>query len=512
VTLPPPGDPRAVRWRYHFTDFRLGRLITTLPMVGVSLSDVLSGASSGSGTVPLSRQVIKRDPFSATVTRRSLCWAERQVIDAGQVVESTVPWAGIVMKRTRQYAGRAIKLDMITFPGYFEHRLVASRTFTQTDKFTIGRTLIRDAVQQLPLPTLIPGTAAVAYPPVTYGTVTQAQWNALIAQGWRGRAGDWAERIYHPLAPATPAPVTYGTVTQAQWDALYAQGWRGRPGDATERFYPPVSLMTYVAPGTPGTLYYAPSPFPTVSPHHYPLDTTTGPLSGVLADRTYLDSDLKTALAAINELAASGDGFDYRFVPFMGTPGDLTTMQVRVDLGYPRLGRVAPPDLRWSTDPADRRQRWGFVEDLTLTEDGSGVNNRVTAVGAGTGADQIRAVADSTETARDEQRAGYSLYESSLNSSTSDDRTYDTVHGKAYGALVSGFASEVQVSGIKVRGDLHPTLSEYALGDDVTIRVGDAVTGTPTTIVGQLVGRTIAPPERGRTEQVTLDIQGTGVA
>jgi hypothetical protein len=46
----------------------------------------------------------------------------------------------------------------------------------------------------------------------------------------------------------------------------------------------------------------------------------------------------------------------------------------------------------------------------------------------------------------------------------------------------------------------------------VTIRVGDAVTGTPTTIVGQLVGRTIAPPERGRTEQVTLDIQGTGVA
>jgi hypothetical protein len=125
VTLPPPGDPRAVRWRYHFTDFRLGRLITTLPMVGVKLDDVLSGAASGSGTVPLSRQVQARDPFSATVTRRSVCWAERQVLDGGVVVESTLPWAGVVMKRTRQYAGRAMKLDMVTWPGYFERRLIA---------------------------------------------------------------------------------------------------------------------------------------------------------------------------------------------------------------------------------------------------------------------------------------------------------------------------------------------------------------------------------------------------
>jgi hypothetical protein len=512
VTLPPPADPRAVRWRFHFTDFRLGRLITTLPMVGVKLDDVLNGAASGSGTVPLSGQVIARDPFSATVTRRSICWAERQILDAGQVIESTVPWAGLVMKRTRQYAGRAMKLDMVTLPGYFEHRLVPSRTFTQTDKFTIARTLIRDAVQQLPLPILIPGTAAVAYPPVTYGTVSQAQWNALIGQGWRGRPGDGAERIYHPLAPATPAPVTYGSVSQAEWDALYAQGWRGRPGDNAERYYPPASLMTYVAPGTPGTAYYAPSPFPTVSPHHFPLDTTTGSLSGVLADRTYLDSDLKTVLATLNELAGSGDGFDYRFVPYMATPGDLTTMQVRVEVGYPRLGRVAPPDLRWSTDPADRRQRWGFVEDLTITEDGSAVNNRITAVGSGTGSDQIRATADSAQTARDEQRAGYALYEGTAGGASNDDRTYDTVYGKAYGALVSGFASEVQVSGIKVRGDLHPTLSEYALGDDLTIRVGDAITGQPTTVVGQLVGRSITPPERGGTEQVTLDVQGTVVS
>jgi hypothetical protein len=407
VTLPPPGDPRAVRYRYHFTDFRLGRLITTLPMVGVKLDDVLTGAASGTGTVPLARQVQARDPFSATVTRRSICWAERQVIDDGQVIESTIPWAGLVMKRTRQYAGRAMKLDMITWPGYFERRLIRDRSFTQQDKFLIFRTLLSDAVQQ----------PAVATPPGFYGN----------------------------------------------------------------------------------------------SPHTTPLEPTTGSLSGVLADRTYLASYLKTTLSAINELAGSGDGFDYRFVPYMATAGDLTTMRVRVDLGYPRLGRVAPPDLRWSTDRADRRQRWGFAEDLTITEDGSAVNNRITAVGAGTGPDQIRATADSAQTLRDEQRAGYPLYEASLNSSTSDDRTYDTVYGKAMGALVSGFASEMQVTGIRIRGDLAPSLTSYALGDDVTVRVGDAVTGQPTTFVGQLVGRSIEPPERGSTEQVTLDVQGTVV-
>jgi hypothetical protein len=402
VTLPPPADPRQVRYRYHFTDFRLGRLVSTLPMVGVSLSDVLSGAASGSGTVPLSAQVIRRDPFSATVTRRSICWAERQIIDDGQVTGSTVPWAGIVMKRTRQYAGRAMKLDMVTLPAYLQRRLLTDHTWSQTDKFTIARQLVADAATQ-------------------------------------------------PTAGA----------------------------------------------------------YTTGSPHLAPLLTTTGPASGVLADRTYLASDLKPALEAVTELGNSGTGFDWHLTPYAATPGDLSSFAWRLDLGYPRLGRTQPAELRWSTDRADRRQRWGFVEDLTIVEDGSAVDNRTTALGAGTGPDQIRATVNGADVGNDELGSGYVLYEGSLGSSTQDDRTMDTVRGKALGGLAAGFASEVQVSGIKVRGDLHPTLDSYTLGDDLTIRVGDAVTGQPVTIVGQLIGRSISPPERGSTEQVTLDIQGT---
>lgn len=410
MTLPAP-TPRTVRWRYHFTDFRSSRLLATLPMTGVTLNDVLNGPSDGSGTVPLASAAIRaRDPFRATVPRRSICWAERQTIDpaSGQVVDSAVPWAGIVKRRERSLTSTAMKLSMVTWPAYFQSRLLLSRTHTQADKFTIFRRTLADAVAQ---------PAVVTSPPGAYGN----------------------------------------------------------------------------------------------SPHTTPLEAVSGPLSGVLADRTYLASDLKPALEALTELGHSGDGFDWHLTPYMAVPGDLTSFQVRADLGYPRLGRIQPPDLRWSTDLADSRSRWGYAEDLTLTEDGSAVSNRITAIGSGIGPDQIRATADSTSTARDEMAAGYPLYEAGLGSSSSDDRTYDTVYGKAMGALLAGFAGEVRVTGLRVRGDLAPVVTSYGLGDDVAVRIGATLTGQPVTIVGQLVGRGIAPAEQGRTEQVTLDIQGTVV-
>jgi hypothetical protein len=377
-------------------------------MTGVSLGDVLSGPAAGSGVIPIaSEQVRARDPFGATIPRRSCCWAERQEILPGVgVVASEVPWAGIVVGRERALSGRGMKISMITWPGYLQSRLTPTLAFRQVDKLEIFRRLLDRGLEQPYVDTPDPG------------------------------------------------------------------------------FYPPTS------------------------PHTSPLEVLSGPLSGNLADRTYLESDLKPVLEALSELASSEDGFDWRIVPFMGTPGDLTSFRVRADLGYPRLGRVAPVDLRWSSDPEDVRQRWGFVQDLTITENGSAVKNRITAMGAGTGEDQIRATAVNYN----EWAAGYPLWEGSLNSSTGDDRTYETVYGKAQGALVSGAASEIRLSAIKVRGDLAPVVTSYGLGDDITIRVGETTTGRPATITGQLTGRTIEPAEQGRTEMVTLDVQGTVAA
>lgn len=408
---------RPVLWRYHFTDFRLGRLLATLPMSGVKLDTVLSGASSASGVVSLSSEAIRRrDPFTATIPRRSCLWAERQELDpiTRRVASTRLMWGGIVMARARSHAARSMKITAVSWESYLQRRLSGSSAWTQRDKFLIMRWLISEGFWQ-----------------------------------------DYATGIYTSMSPHT-AGLDYG-------------------------------------------LSDGPSP---------PVWNS----SGVLADRTYVDTDLKPVLENCKELASSGAGFDWRLVPEFGTPGDLSTMRIRLDLGYPRLGRTAPPDLRWSTDPADVRQRWGYVDDLTISEDGSGVHNRVTALGEGTGPNQLRAVADSSETTRNEAASGYPLYETSLGSSTQDLRTQDSVTGHARGALLSQLSSEVQISGVKVRGDLNPTLTMWDVGDDATVRVGQTTTGSPTTIVGQVVARSIQPPGPDSTERVTFDVQGTAAA
>lgn len=585
----PSGAGRLVRWRYHFTDFRTGRLLATLPLAGVQLGEVLSGASDASGTLVVSsEQVRRRDPITATVPRRTCLWAERQELDPGTggIADSRVLWGGVVMKRTRQHSTRSIKIDAVSWASYLARRLVTGRAYAQADKFAIMRGIIAAGARQVPAyDEPPPGSPEQRFPPVLVGTVTQAAWDALYAAGWRERPEveelppvtqaaillaerirsggtyaedftwpgmpavvnayngalmdatpgvDWrdrpamiaaleayanrnrpARRLYHPLAPATPAPVAYRDVTDGTWQALLAAGWKGRPYDQAERLWPPPELATYVLPAVPApppvTFGYT-TAYPQTPPHLGPLLTLGGSASGILADRTYLASDLKPILEAANELAASGYGFDWRLVPYMEAAGDLSSFRVRLALGYPRLGRTAPADLRWSTDRADARQRWGYVSDLTLTEDGSPVHNRVTALGTGTGPDQIRAVADTIDLPwRNENASGYPLYETSLNSSTNDLRTVDAVAGHARGMLFAQLASEVQVSGIKVRGDLAPTLSMYEVGDDLTVKIGAETGGAPLVIVGQLVSRTIAPNEQGSTEQVALDIQGTAI-
>lgn len=410
MTAPPA--PAAILWRYHFTDFRTGRLLATLPLRDVKLEQILGGPADASGTVPLAAAVMDRDPFAATVVRKTCLWAERQVLDpaTGRAAFSTVEWGGIVMKRVRSHAARTLALSCVSWEAYLKRRLTPDLSYQQADKFTIMRELVAAAVPQPP----VPGPDAAAYP--------------------------------------------------------------------------------------------------VIPPHLEPLTDTSGPLSGVAADRTYRASDLKPVLSSCTELADSGGGFDWRLIPYMDTPGDLTTFRVRLALGHPRLGRIEPPDLRWSTDEGDSYDRWGHIADLSVAEDGSGVHNRVTALGEGSGPDQLRSVADSTGTSRDEVASGYPLYETSLGSSTNDLRTQDSVDGYAVGALLAQLGSELQVSGIAVRGDLTPTLDTYTVGDDAAVRIVDTSSGQAVTVIGQCIGRSITPPGPGSTEQVALDVQGSVTA
>lgn len=402
--------PAPVRYRYHFTDFRSGRLLAILPCTGVSLSDVLGGAASGKANVPLvSTAVRDQDPFTATIPRRTCMWAERQVLDPAsrQVATSTVPWGGVVMGRARKRADRSLALALVSWPSYLARRLMLDHTYVQADKFAMFRQMVADGVTQ---------------------------------------------------------PTVAG--------------------------------------------------LPNVPPALTNLAVTSGPLSGDLADRTYLASDLRPILTEMTSLGQADTGFDWRFSyyrdPTVPTVGE--SFRVNLDLGAPRLGRVQSAALRWSSRPQDQRSRWGYTEDYSVAEDGSAVDNRFIALGAGTGPTQIRADVDASQIGTDEIGYGFPRYESSLMSSTQDLTTQDSVTAHALGAMRAGLAGAFRITGIKVRGDLNPTVDSYLPGDDVTLWLDDTTLGEPGTFIGQLVGRTIDPPEQGRTETVTMDVQGALVA
>jgi hypothetical protein len=227
-------------------------------------------------------------------------------------------------------------------------------------------------------------------------------------------------------------------------------------------------------------------------------------LSGNLVDRTYLGTDLRTTLDAMTSLGNTGAGMDWHLTPYRDSAtGQLA---IRADLGYPRLGRVQPPGVEWSEwDTSRRGGRSGFLGDYTLTEDESAVVNRMTGVGGGQPPDQIRVRVSNYA----EMSAGYPMYEGSLTDSATDDLvTAASVTAHAQGAMDAARISAVTVSGVKVRGDLAPTLDSYVVGDDATLRLSDVLTGERLTVVGQIIGRKITPPQQGQAEGVQLDVQG----
>lgn len=388
-----PAPDLQVRWRFHFVDFLTGNPLAVLPMRSVGLDDALSGAAKGDGDIPLSSPAVQQqDPYAATQPRRSLCFAERLRIDpaTGATVRSSVPWAGLVMGRTRSLGGRSLALSMVTLPSYWQRRTVGDHTFTDADPLTAQRQILAEA----------------------------------SACGWDGST-----------------PPVFANLT--------------------------------------GTA------------------TTAGQ---VVTTRQYLAADQTPALEAARKLAEE-TGFDWRVVPYRD-PLD-GRFRVHLDQGYPRLGRIRPADLVWRA--GDNRSRAGFAASGTIIEDGSGADNRVTALGEGTGGTQLRATAVSQA----EQVSGYPIYERALSSSGLELRTPSAVQQHADGSLAAGLAAEVRLSGIAVRGDLEPELSSYLVGDDVTVSVVDQLTRRPVTVIGQLVGRSITPPEQDSTETVTMDIQGT---
>lgn len=125
--------PLSVRWRYTFCDLLTRTPLAVLPLLDADLTEVIGGAGDGTARVPLaSERIRRRDPWSATQQRRTICYAQRLLLRGGRVVASPPLWHGIVWGRTR--SGTSLDLKMSTPESYYARRIFGTdKRWTQTD-------------------------------------------------------------------------------------------------------------------------------------------------------------------------------------------------------------------------------------------------------------------------------------------------------------------------------------------------------------------------------------------
>ena len=144
MTAPTMPTPLSVRWRYTFCDLLTSQPIARLPMVDVDLTEVIGGAGSGSGKIPVGSEKVRAlNPWAATQQRRTICYAQRVVYRGGVAVAAPVLWHGIVWGRSR--SGTHLSLKMSTPESYYAKRQVPDRTWTQVDDATMLRQVFETA-------------------------------------------------------------------------------------------------------------------------------------------------------------------------------------------------------------------------------------------------------------------------------------------------------------------------------------------------------------------------------
>jgi hypothetical protein len=128
----------ATGWRYVFHDLRTNTELATLPLVGVSYSDVLSGVGSLGGALVLTDPELRaRDPWAATAPRRTAVYVE-----FGDHVE----FGGIIWGRKRAHTFPGMTLVAASFESYLAHQLLRrDRAFSQATAATMVASVIAEA-------------------------------------------------------------------------------------------------------------------------------------------------------------------------------------------------------------------------------------------------------------------------------------------------------------------------------------------------------------------------------
>jgi hypothetical protein len=212
--------------------------------------------------------------------------------------------------------------------------------------------------------------------------------------------------------------------------------------------------------------------------------------------KTYFDAELKSVLSAIQDLShASTSGFDFKIkVAYDAAFNPTKTFTI----GYPRLGAVYSSTN--ATAPVFEFP--GNVSEYSLFEDGSLAANYIYAVGVGNGQGKLnRFAADPAQ-----WTAGWPLLEGATNYGDVSNQTL--LDNLAAGQLA---AVKNPPQSLKVIYPPYqdPILGNYALGDDVRIRINDDRAGQVDDYF-RVVSISVTPGENNAGERATLTFTQKG--
>lgn len=192
-------------------------------------------------------------------------------------------------------------------------------------------------------------------------------------------------------------------------------------------------------------------------------------------------------------------------------PLSANVYRIAFDLGYPRLGaQLANGDLVPAF--ASKVDGSGNAIGYQLAYSGNGVNNIVWGNGSGYDSATVQALATNSS----DWAFGFLQTEDQY--SNPDVSIQATLQQYTNSTLTQGYASELFLSGLTVRGDLPPYFGTYSIGDDLTFEADDWIwpdntDGTRAVeLASRILGWTCTPPEGSSSEQIQLTVSGGDVS
>lgn len=233
----------------------------------------------------------------------------------------------------------------------------------------------------------------------------------------------------------------------------------------------------------------------------FTIDATAVPAGAPTVDPTYIAREVKPILELLENLPVdTGVPMEFR-IDCVRDPATGRFAPV-LRIGSPRIGRP------WETTALTFAYPDGGLLKWSLVEDGSGANNVMPLLGAGSGDAQPFDVLFDTDAGLDEIASGFPTWMADRRDSDTDD--IDVAWARGAAAMRAGVAGEYVFDGVQLRPDAY--LGRVDPGDDIALEIAHkSLPEWPATVqtITRVLAESVTVGDGGKADQVSVTIGGT---